>query len=70
MSACKLLGLFKPQTGLKYLLRGVQLDTAAFGNSFDDCTIDGSAALPVFGHYIQKTTVTEQQFGDLILEGL
>jgi hypothetical protein len=70
MSACELLGLFESKRRFKYLLGGVQLDATAFGYGFDDSTVDGCAALAVFGHDIQQTTVTEQQFGDLILKGL
>ncbi|MNI92832.1 hypothetical protein D3C73_1506820 [compost metagenome] len=70
MSACQFFGLFKAKRRLEYLLSGVQLDASAFRNGLNDSTVHGSAALAVFGHDIQKTTVTEQQFGDLILKGL
>ncbi|GGG05258.1 hypothetical protein GCM10010912_57420 [Paenibacillus albidus] len=65
-----LLGLLQPGSGFKYLLGGMQLNTSAFRNGFDDGTIDGRAALAVLGQNIQKTAVTEQQFRDLILKGL
>ncbi|MNW61065.1 hypothetical protein D3C74_390990 [compost metagenome] len=53
-----------------FLLGGVQLDAAAFGNGFGHGTVNRRSGLSRFGQYINQAAMTQQQFRNLILESL